>query len=81
MTEVFRVGGDIVQASVANNVRRLIAEGSGDEDEEEADEEMRLVHDACADYIVGNRLPQVWSSHPPDAHGVGVTGGMLSRCT
>ena len=44
MTEVFRIGGDIVQASVANNVRRLIAEGSGDEDEEEADEEMRLVN-------------------------------------
>ena len=44
MTEVFRVGGDLVQASVANNVRRLIAEGSGDEDEEEADEEMRFVH-------------------------------------
>ena len=41
MTEVFRVGGDLVQASVAHNVRRLIAEGSGDEDEEEADEEMR----------------------------------------
>ena len=56
MTEVFRVGGDIVQASVANNVRRLIAEGSGDEDEEEADEEMRFVN-ARADCIVWNRLP------------------------
>ena len=52
MTEVFRVGGDLVQASVANNVRRLIAEGSGDEDEEEADEEMRFVGEPHTIYYI-----------------------------
>ena len=40
MTTVFELGGDLVQPEVANNLMRLIAEGSGEDDE--ADEELRI---------------------------------------
>ena len=40
MTTVFELGGDLVQPEVANNLMRLIAEGSGEDDD--ADEELRI---------------------------------------
>ena len=35
MTSVIEAGGDLVEAKAAHNLRKLIAEGSGDEDEDE----------------------------------------------
>lgn len=40
MNAVFELGGDVVQAETAHNLLRLIAEGSGEDDE--ADTELRL---------------------------------------
>ncbi len=40
MTTVFELGGDLVQEEVANNLMRLIAEGSGEDDE--LDEQLRV---------------------------------------
>ena len=39
MTTVFELGGDLVKPEVANNLMRLIAEGTGEDDD--ADEELR----------------------------------------
>lgn len=39
MTTVFELGGDLVKPEVANNLMRLIAEGSGEDDD--ADQELR----------------------------------------
>jgi AP-4 complex subunit epsilon-1 len=39
MTTVFELGGDLVKPEVANNLMRLIAEGSGEDDDE--DQELR----------------------------------------
>ena len=41
INQVFVLGGDLVQSSVAQNVMRLIAEGSDDEEDDEADMELR----------------------------------------
>lgn len=41
MAAVIAAGGDLVEPRAAHNLRKLIAEGSGDEDEDEIDEQIR----------------------------------------
>ena len=47
LTTVFELGGDLVKPEVAHTVMRLIAEGSGEDDE--ADDELR--QDVVEDYM------------------------------
>lgn len=41
MASIIEAGGDLVEPRAAHNLRKLIAEGSGDEDEDEVDEQIR----------------------------------------
>jgi hypothetical protein len=41
MTKIIEAGGELVEERAAHNLRKLIAEGSGDEDEDEVDEQIR----------------------------------------
>lgn len=47
MTNVFELGGDLVRSEVAHNLMRLIAEGSG----EDEDQDMELRRDAVDTYL------------------------------
>ncbi|OQS01668.1 AP-4 complex subunit epsilon [Achlya hypogyna] len=47
MTDVFELGGDLVKVEVAHNLMRLIAEGSGDDEEQD----MELRRDAVDTYL------------------------------
>lgn len=57
MTEVFELGGDLVQPEVANNLMRLIAEGVGED--EESDAELRR-------YVVDQYLTLLDKPNLPD---------------
>ena len=57
MTEVFELGGDLVQPEVANNLMRLIAEGVGED--EESDAELRR-------YVVEQYLALLDKPNLPD---------------
>ena len=60
INEVFVIGGDLVQSSVAQNVMRLIAEGSDEEGDDEADMELRTsAVDSYLDLLEKPKLPSI----------------------